>query len=309
MTIIKQQLSAWLQQDCEISSVTGDASGRQYYRVTIKATDYILMVATTDPQFYTFMWLAKLWRARGLNVPAVINYRIFNQQAWMLITDFGDNLYLNELNADNADKLYQAAFATIIQLQTTSPASDQQLMPQMVPHYLAHQLNWFQQWYLHDHLHINTKINFDFLIDNIIKMPYGLTHIDFHSRNLLCVKNNSPAIIDFQDAMMAPVVYDFVSLIKDCYISWPEEKITLWTKHFHALLSNNNTISDISIDEFTMWVDLVGLQRHLKVLGQFANFHHNGNSNYMQYVPRILSYVSQICDKYIELKDLKGIFL
>jgi len=59
------------------------------------------------------------------------------------------------------------------------------------------------------------------LVDSIVAIPYGLTHRDFQSRNLMLFGYQF-YMIDFQDALMGPPQYDLVALLRDSYVELPE---------------------------------------------------------------------------------------
>ena len=128
-------------------------------------------------------------------------------------------------------------------------------------------------------------------------------HRDYHSRNLMITNENNPGVIDYQDAVIGPISYDLVSLFKDCYIEWPREKVEHWLDLYLARLTPERFIEK---DTLIRWFDLMGVQRHLKVLGIFARLNYrDGKSQYLNDLPLTLKYVIDVCDKYDELQPLK----
>jgi aminoglycoside/choline kinase family phosphotransferase len=135
-------------------------------------------------------------------------------------------------------------------------------------------------------------------------------HRDFHSRNLMVVDDRNPGIIDFQDALRGPIGYDLVSLLKDCYISWPRERVVSWVAGYRALLRSLGDVgmrlSGGSDAEFLRWFDLIGVQRHIKVLGIFARlWYRDGKSGYLNDLPLTLEYVRDTCSRYPELAGMR----
>ncbi|HDY85874.1 MAG TPA: aminoglycoside phosphotransferase, partial [Methylophaga sp.] len=125
------------------------------------------------------------------------------------------------------------------------------------------------------------------------------------SRNLMHTDEHSPGIIDFQDAVIGPITYDLVSLLRDCYIIWPEEKINNWIHYYLSTAQQQGLMTDISITQFTQWFDWMGLQRHIKVLGIFCRLNYrDGKTNYMNDLPLTLAYVRKISAKYPEFSEL-----
>jgi len=140
------------------------------------------------------------------------------------------------------------------------------------------------------------------LIESALTQPQVCIHRDFHSRNLMILPDEKVGIIDFQDACLGPITYDLVSLLKDCYIDWPQQKIRDW-------LAQSECLKPFSIDETLRWFELMGLQRHLKVLGIFARLNIRDNKpQYLQYFPRIFKYVLDVTEKYTELSDFHHFF-
>lgn len=182
-----------------------------------------------------------------------------------------------------------------------------------LPHYdralLQQEMDLFPTWFLGKHLNITPPDflhdTFEILINNSLEQPQVFVHRDYHSRNLMHTDARSPGIIDFQDAVIGPITYDLVSLLRDCYISWPENKINDWLNTYLTQAKDKGLLADISIDQFTRWFDLMGLQRHIKVLGIFCRlYYRDGKANYIDDLPLTLHYVQQISNKYPEFTQL-----
>ena len=224
----------------------------------------------------------------------------------MLLDDLGSKPYLDHLNKDTADDLYIDAIDALIKMQTIDailPAYDEKL--------LQTEMDLFETWYLNRHLNIQLNEHqkaaldsiFKLLINNAEEQPQVFVHRDYHSRNLMITDNNNPGVIDYQDAVIGPVTYDLVSLFKDCYIEWPGEKIEHWLDLYLARLTPAHFIEK---ETLRRWFDLMGVQRHLKVLGIFARLNYrDGKTQYLNDLPLTLKYVVDTCDSYKELQPLK----
>jgi len=157
-----------------------------------------------------------------------------------------------------------------------------------------------------EHAQLNTC--FALLTDNMLQQPQVLVHRDYHSRNIMVLENNELGIIDFQDAVIGPITYDIVSLLRDCYVKWPQEKVTELLQYYIELLSPqliSTKISTIQQAQWQRWFDLTGMQRHLKASGIFARLHHrDGKSGYLNDIPLTLSYLVDISEKYPEFQSL-----
>ena len=306
------QLQQWLDSLAkntytDLQTASADASFRQYFRVTNKQDNksYIVMDAPPDKEdCHGFVLVTDLIRGVGVNAPDIIAIDI--QQGFLLLDDLGKNSYLEHLAEDTAEGLYIDAIKALIKMQSIDgllPAYDKKL--------LQTELNLFETWYLNRHL--DTKLNqqqktsletvFTLLIKNAEQQPQVFVHRDYHSRNLMITNENNPGVIDYQDAVIGPISYDLVSLFKDCYIEWPREKIEHWLDLYLAQLAPARFIER---DTLIRWFDLMGVQRHLKVLGIFARLNYrDGKSQYLNDLPLTLKYVVETCEMYDELQALK----
>jgi aminoglycoside/choline kinase family phosphotransferase len=146
------------------------------------------------------------------------------------------------------------------------------------------------------------------LIDSALEQPRVFVHRDYHSRNLMVLESGSPGIIDHQDAVSGPVTYDLVSLLRDCYIDWPQQQIDTWARGFFDQAVAAGTLSNVSFDSFQRWFDLMGIQRHLKAIGIFARLNcRDGKPGYLGDIPRTLRYVTEAATRHPETKALAGL--
>jgi len=306
------QLKQWLQQLSEntytdLQPASADASFRQYFRVTNNKDHktYIVMDAPPENEdCRPFLQITGLIRHVGVNAPAIIAMDI--QQGFLLLDDLGNKPYLDQLNENNADALYIDAIDALIKMQTIDA-----ILPSYDEALLQREMDLFETWYLNRHLGI--KLNktqkailnsvFDSLIKNAGEQPQVFVHRDYHSRNLMRTEENNPGVIDYQDAVIGPITYDLVSLFKDCYIEWPRERIELWLELYLARITPARLIDKQTL---VRWFDLMGVQRHLKVLGIFARLNYrDGKAQYLNDLPLTLKYIVDCCEMYEELHPLK----
>jgi len=307
-----KQLEQWLENLSEntytnLQPASADASFRQYFRVSNNKDNktYIVMDAPPENEdCRPFLQITELIRNIGVNAPAIISMNI--KQGFLLLDDLGNKPYLNQLNENNADDLYIDAIDALIKLQTIDA-----ILPTYDAPLLQSEMNLFETWYLNRHLDVQlnntqqTTLNnvFNILIKNATEQPQVFVHRDYHSRNLMLTEGNNPGVIDYQDAVIGPISYDLVSLFKDCYIEWPRKKIELWLELYLARIT-----PDRLIDKQTLirWFDLMGVQRHLKVLGIFARLNYrDGKAQYLNDLPLTLKYILDTCELYEELQPLK----
>jgi len=296
----------------QFETASSDASFRRYFRVIHTQGQHIIMDAPPEKEnTEPFIRIATLLKSNGLNVPEI--YQQDLSQGFLLLEDFGSCCFLDRLNNQNADDLYHSALTSLLHLQSSSILSQSQL-----PHYdtalLTRELAIFDDWFVEQHLGLSIpegiKDNLkQILISSALEQPQVFVHRDYHSRNLMFLTENSPGIIDFQDAVIGPITYDLVSLLRDCYISWPEENVLMWMNQYFQQLQQLNLV-DTDLVSFSRWFDLMGLQRHLKAIGIFSRLNLRDNkANYLTDIPRTLSYVQFICSKYPELTEFNHFLL
>jgi aminoglycoside/choline kinase family phosphotransferase len=122
----------------------------------------------------------------------------------------------------------------------------------------------------------------------------------------MVIEENNPGVIDFQDAVIGPVTYDLVSLLRDCYIDWPRERVEQWALQYRDMAVDKGIIDAVSDEVFLKWFDLMGVQRHLKATGIFARLNYrDGKSGYLNDIPRTLGYVYEVCGRHDSLEELK----
>jgi len=317
-----QQINTWLQDslnlpDYNINPASGDASFRRYFRLTPRASEFpqyqalSLIVMDAPPakeDTEPFVQLAKALAEIGLNVPVILEQN--TELGFLLLSDLGDQQYLSVLTDTNVDVLYADALAALLVLQTQGsqvaagvPVYDLQ--------FLLRELEIFREWYLIRHLGLQLTDEQSLIIDNAfqvlcnaaLEQPTVLVHRDYHSRNLMLTGNNNPGILDFQDAVAGPWSYDVASLLKDCYIAWPRERVEAWAVSYMQNAIDAGVLEAINHQDCLRWFDLMGAQRHLKAAGIFARLQHrDGKPQYLNDIPRTLGYVVDVSRRYSELR-------
>ncbi len=312
--LLKQWLEQVLQSNnFKIEIASSDASFRQYYRVTQSDKTYIVMDAPPSREdVKPFIRVTNLLEQTGINVPTLYAEDIVN--GFLLLGDLGSQDYLQALNNNSADHLYADAIDTIVTLQLNIcsnvdlPLYDRKLLMQ--------EMALFQEWFLEQHLAINLSAEdkeslqqaFSLLANSALSQPQAFVHRDYHSRNLMVCSNNNPGVIDYQDAVWGPVSYDLVSLLRDCYIQWPEATLYRWLNNYYQQ-AHDKGLLECEEQRFIEWFDLMGMQRHLKAIGIFSRLNHRDNKpEYMKDIPRTLGYILSILRKYPQFLPLSRLF-
>ncbi|MCC7005475.1 MAG: phosphotransferase [Ottowia sp.] len=313
------QLHSWLcalpahwKIDCDqVQAASSDASFRRYFRVSTQHPQYPSLIVMDAPPMQEdcrpFIAIAALFAKAGVHVPTVFEQDI--AQGFLLLSDLGQITYADALNATTAEKLYGDASAALLKIQQAS-------QPDTLPHYsatlLQNELHLFDTWYLkHHHITLtDTQKNhlhqiYQTLIENHLAQASTYVHRDYHCRNLMVTSDNSPGILDFQDAVYGPITYDLVSLWRDAYIDWEEAQQIDWLARYWTQAKQKGLPVPTDFGEFYRDYEWMGLQRHLKVLGIFSRlYHRDGKKAYLQYLPRVFTYAHQVTQRYREFKPL-----
>jgi aminoglycoside/choline kinase family phosphotransferase len=306
-------LTQWVIEDlgfagASIAPASVDASFRRYFRVTRDADSYIVMDAPPNKEDSgPFLKVARILGGLNLNVPMILARDM--ERGFLLLSDLGSRLYLEALPEDGAaDRLYADALRALRGMQTADARLSQDL-PRYDRALLTREMELLPEWFLERHLGLKLEGReramldrlFDSLVDAAVSQPPCFVHRDYHSRNLLVTPENNPGILDFQDAVWGPVTYDLASLLKDCYIAWPPARVREWVREYRENLLEAGFKLNAGAADFLRGFDLIGLQRHIKVLGIFARlFYRDGKSQYLNDLPRVLNYARDTAAGYPE---------
>ena len=311
-----EQLTSWVHEtipNAQLEPASADASFRRYFRVTAGSETWIAMDAPPDKEnLVPFLDIGERLLAASVNAPK--QYQSNLEQGFLLLGDLGSSPYLSELNDNTADSLYADAFVALVKIQAASTAN----LPMYDEKLLSNELNLMPEWFLQHHLEItltdseqnDLKEVFHFLVQVAKDQPQVFVHRDYHSRNLMITPEDNPGVIDYQDAVLGPICYDLASILRDCYIAWPEHRVDAWVNGFRLMAIEAKLLPpDIDQDQFKCWFDLIGLQRHIKVLGIFARLsHRDGKPAYLNDLPLTLSYVLSVAERYPETSGLVELF-
>lgn len=317
-------LGAWLERvlpapRTSIAPASVDASFRRYFRVTLSQeivlphsgarVSTLIAMDAPPPQedCRPYVAVARLLGAAGLHAPEVLAEDL--SHGFLLLSDLGSRTYLMDLTDATAPELYRDACAALLRWQL---ASRDGALPRYDEALLRRELNLFPDWYVGRHLNITLSpaqrdalvVCFRRILDNNLAQPCVYVHRDYHSRNLMvCVPN--PGVLDFQDAVYGPITYDLVSLLRDAYIAWDEERQLDWAIRYweHARAAG----LPVGAEFAAFWRDFewMGVQRQLKVLGIFSRlYYRDGKHAYLADLPRVMAYLRHACARYADLAPL-----
>jgi hypothetical protein len=318
-----QQLKVWLDEQlpalffaqgwgavppATLTAASSDASFRRYFRWEGEGRTFIVMDAPPPQEnCKPFVDIADLLSKSGINVPKI--YAEDLKRGFLLLNDLGRKTYLDVMDAENADALFADALDALLAFQ-------QLPMEAPLPSYdvalLRRELELFPEWYVRRHLGVELdaaqlalwqRVS-DRLIDSALAQPKVLVHRDYMPRNLMLSEPN-PGVLDFQDAVYGPVTYDVTCLFKDAFLSWPEERVHGWLQGYWVAARKVGIPVQAQFEDFLQASDLMGVQRHLKVIGIFARIcHRDGKPRYLADVPRFFAYIEAVLARRPELAEL-----
>ena len=298
----------------KLSPASADASFRRYFRATWPSGETaILMDAPPDKEdVRPFVQIAQLMADAGLTAPRILATDVEN--GYLLLNDLGNAGYLKTLHAADAkeaDTLMRGAIKALVQWQTSS-------QPGVLPAYddalLRRELGLFSEWCIGKHagLTLSEKeegwLNgvTDALVQSALAQPCVFVHRDYMPRNMMRTDDAGvPAILDFQDAVYGPITYDVVSLFRDAFISWDEERELDWVIRYWEAARKAGLPVHADFGDFWRAYEFMGMQRHLKVLGIFCRLNYrDGKSHYLEDLPRFFNYAYRTAERYAELRPL-----
>jgi len=308
--IRRAALERWLQPHLpgpfSLAPASEDASFRRYFRATLDdGRSFIAMDAPPEKEnCRPFVQVAALLHGAGVHAPRVEAQDL--EQGFLLLTDLGNRTYLNELGPGNAARLFGDATDALVKWQLAS-------RPGVLPEYdealLRREMNLFPEWYVQRHLGRTVPQErlepiFALLVKSALAQPAVYVHRDYMPRNLMVCEPN-PGVLDFQDAVLGPITYDAVSLVRDAFLSWEEEQVLDWTVRYWEKAKKARLPVEADFGEFWRAFEWMGLQRHLKVLGIFARINYrDGKPKYLADTPRFLKYARDVSKRYTALAPL-----
>lgn len=291
-----------------LTAASSDASFRRYFRWEGEGRSFVVMDAPPPREnCKPFVDIAFLLAKSGINVPKI--YAEDLEQGYLLLNDLGNNTYLDVIDSENADDLFKDAVQALLAFQQLPMVAP---LPSYDVALLRRELELFPQWYVKCEL----GIEFDpaqqllwqqvseLLIESALAQPKVLVHRDYMPRNLMLSEPN-PGVLDFQDAVYGPVTYDVTCLFKDAFLSWPEERVRGWLEDYWRQAGELGIPVQPDFEDFLRASDLMGVQRHLKVIGIFARIcHRDGKPRYLADVPRFFAYIEAVVARRPELAEL-----
>ncbi|MGF6165901.1 aminoglycoside/choline kinase family phosphotransferase [Pseudomonas sp. 2725] len=291
-----------------LTAASSDASFRRYFRWEGGHKSFIVMDAPPPQEnCKPFVDIAFLLAKSGINVPKI--YAEDLERGFLLLNDLGNKTYLDVIESENADDLFKDALQALLAFQQLPMVAP---LPSYDVALLRRELELFPEWYVKRELGIELDAAqqvlwqqvSELLIDSALAQPKVLVHRDYMPRNLMLSEPN-PGVLDFQDAVYGPVTYDVTCLFKDAFLSWPEERVHGWLESYWQQAGALGIPVQPDFEDFLRASDLMGVQRHLKVIGIFARIcHRDGKPRYLGDVPRFFAYIDAVIARRPELAEL-----
>lgn len=277
--------------------MTGDAGERRYYRLQMADGQTRVVMDAPDQidACRAYLKVGQLMREAGLHVPEV--HAVDLRQGLMLLEDLGAESFLDAFlgGGYSSDELIKAALDALVQWQAVVEPYG---LEQFDASKMRSELDLFPNWYIrHAQQHQPSDAwikrwdnGCKELVGLLVKQPQTRIHRDFMSRNLL-ISKPLPGVIDFQDACIGPVTYDVLSLLRDAFWSFSDADEQSYLAYYARRC---RAMGVVLPPDLPRAVDIMGVQRHLKVLGIFARLcYRDGKPHYLEDAPRFFGYLNR----------------
>jgi len=297
----------------QLDALAGDAGFRRYFRVNAKPSVIAVNSPPKKEKNAEYVGLSLFLQSQGLITPKI--HAVNFTHGYMLVEDFGCTLFCQQLELVDPNGLYDQAETELLKIQTATEKAP--AIPLHDDTKIDQELALFEQWFLNSLLNYQLNKDERALLDSFFatiksmakEQPQVMIHADYHSRNLMIIDQGKLGIIDFQDAMLGAITYDLVSLLKDCYVRWPENWVIERALEFKKRLESRALLTDIADSQFLKWFDFMGLQRHIKVLGIFSRLAlRDSKRGYLKDIPLVAQYCLEASSKYPQAQAFNSWF-
>ena len=306
----------------EITPISSDASFRRYFRITTSRLDRTLILMDSPPEkepLEKFLSRAEIFDELKIKIPTI--YSRNSLMGFLIIEDFGDITLLKKISENKDPKTLLILAIDILLKIEEEYQKKRNVFGRRLKIFsrkiLLEELDLFRNWFVRTHLDQKSKCfplhNFqtftDLLTSSMVREPQTLIHRDFHSKNLMYLsKSKNIGVIDFQDALIGPLTYDLVSLLKDAYTDYNEDVENTCLNYFFEKIKERQLVKG-SLESFKTSYDYTAIQRNLKIIGIFCRLKYRDNKdNYMRYLNKLNQRTLAISENYNELRFITNFF-
>jgi len=301
-----------------VEPLAGDASTRRYFRVFRRdGSTAIVMVQPHAGLNEEASFLDVHGFLERLDLPVPRIERHLPEQGLIVLQDLGDELLESVVQAEDyprIGKLYEEAVDILVRMRrytakitggcgAFSLAFDETKLMEEFAFFVTHFVRGFCALEPPRAAMRTLEDFFRRVARFLAAQPRVFTHRDYHSRNLLA-RGAKLVMIDFQDARMGPAQYDLASLLRDSYVTLPEDLVErLITRYCDAALPGTD-----SHERFVYVFDVMSLQRNIKALGTFGyQSSVRGSTRYVSSIPRTATYVERNIQRYEEFARFRAV--
>lgn len=296
----------------QLQVASADASFRQYFRWSDGTRSLIIMDAPPPQEdVRPFIRIADLLAEAGVHTPEIL--AADTRQGFLLMEDLGARTYLESIQEGISSAEFERMFAGAIEVLVRWQAGSR---PGVLPDYdeamLRRELQLFPEWFVARHLQreLSSRQQADWdalcavLLDSHLGENQVFVHRDYMPRNLMTA-SVEPGVLDFQDALYGPASYDVTSLFADAFFNLPLAEREVWIQRYWEQARAAGVALPHEFDVFLGQSRLMGVQRHLKVLGIFARIRYrDGKQRYLEDAPRFIQYLRDAVERDIRLAPL-----
>jgi aminoglycoside/choline kinase family phosphotransferase len=291
-----------------VDEMASAASFRRFLRVRTERGSWVAMDSPPAQENNAqFERLTVHFRHAGIPVPALIAHE--RPQGFLLVTDLGQ-IHLGDVYGSAAEPIaIERALQILIKIQSLPAAPD--LIPSYTEQRLQDEFELCPTWLVEGQLHRTVtpadRTMLDdtcgLLLSRITAQPRCCVHRDYHCRNLLW-RDPELGIVDFQDALWGPMLYDVASLLRDCYHRFRETDVEHWRDRYLELA----TTAGLPIARSTALardMDWTAVQRQIKAIGIFARLAlRDGRNTHLRDIVPVLEALIAVTARYVDLMPL-----
>jgi N-acetylmuramate 1-kinase len=314
-----------------VTRLPGGAGNRIYWRIAEPepgGRSHVVMELPPDPKKseevskhvdteLPFLNVHRYLEKLGVRVPRIFADR-HSDGGWLVIEDLGDRTLEAALQGGDREAIYSRAIAALARLRARAEKAPD---PSCLAFTRAFDFDLYQWEFEHfveygllalgrkpSEAELATlRRHFEQVSRKLSELPRGFTHRDYQSRNIMVLDGGEQVVIDFQDALQGPRVYDLVALLRDSYVELPRDFVERMLARYAEQLSAELG-APVDRDGLVADFDLLTVQRKLKDSGRFVFIDRvKKNSSFLVHIPASLRYVRDALARRPELAEVRGI--